>query len=390
MSPSTLSRAAAVATLLASTASAALNAASSNNVVVYWGQGYDQKTLSDVCQDPSYDVVTLGFVTGFPMKVGDYPTTNFGNACAGDTYEHPSDPTQNGKLLKTCGGIEPGIQKCRENGKTVLLSLGGGDPNNYYLPSEEVAKYFAKFLIGAFGPKSSEWTGPRPFGDEFVDGFDLDLEADAGKVPSKEYIYANYAYLVNQLKEMQPSLLITAAPQCVVPDVRLADAITNAPFDMIFTQFYNTDECSARLGYEQRGEATTGFTFNKWAEWLQTNSKNKAVKLYMGLPAGEAGAPYHKTHYLSPMEANLLANKWRAAYPTIFGGIMLWEAKVSSDNVVNCKNYGYWMKAALEGRFSNEYTNGCVTSSSTVASSTIASATPTATLKSPNGLCGDQ
>jgi chitinase len=78
MSPSTLSRAATAAVLLASTASAAFSLSSSNNVAVYWGQGADQAPLYKACADPSIDVVNIAFVNGFPNKVGDYPNTNFG------------------------------------------------------------------------------------------------------------------------------------------------------------------------------------------------------------------------------------------------------------------------------------------------------------------------
>jgi hypothetical protein len=78
MSPSILSRAAAAAVLLTSTASAAFSLSSGNNVAIYWGQGAYQGPLSTVCMDPSIDVVNIAFVNGFPNKVGDYPNTNFG------------------------------------------------------------------------------------------------------------------------------------------------------------------------------------------------------------------------------------------------------------------------------------------------------------------------
>jgi len=71
-------QAAAATAVLASTASAAFNAAANNNLVVYWGQGYAQVPLSDVCEDPTVDIVVIGFINQFPKKVGDYPGSNFG------------------------------------------------------------------------------------------------------------------------------------------------------------------------------------------------------------------------------------------------------------------------------------------------------------------------
>tara|TARA_R110002003_G_scaffold288_11_gene18424 strand:- start:14180 stop:16936 length:2757 start_codon:yes stop_codon:yes gene_type:complete len=370
---------------------------------MYWGQGDNQLALSEVCADPSIDVVNIAFVNGFPLKRGDYPKTNFGNACWGTFYKHPTDSTQDKNLLKDCPSIEPGIAVCKANGKKVLLSLGGGAPTDYYIPSADVATYFAEFLIGAFGPPTTAWTtagNPRPFGNAAVDGFDLDLEAVADQVPAGG-ISANYAFFVNELKRLQNSLLISSAPQCQVPDPRLADAISKADFDMIFTQFYNTDECSAKLGYQQINQASTGFTFKNWADWLKTNSKNKSVKLYLGLAAGTDGLPTHKDHYLKPEEASALITKWKGQYGDIFGGVMLWEATVSARNVVNCQSYAYWMKATLEGKFTSLY-KACVSSSSssitpsstkassTIASTTSAAVTPTATVKTPDGTCGDQ
>jgi hypothetical protein len=60
MSPSAFTRAAFAAGLLASSASAAFNAASKTNVVMYWGQGSDQVSLSTVCADPNVDIVSIG------------------------------------------------------------------------------------------------------------------------------------------------------------------------------------------------------------------------------------------------------------------------------------------------------------------------------------------
>lgn len=70
--------AALAAGFLASGVSAAFDAASSKNLVVYWGQGYNQTALSDICDDSSIDIVNVAFVNQFPTKVGNYPATNFG------------------------------------------------------------------------------------------------------------------------------------------------------------------------------------------------------------------------------------------------------------------------------------------------------------------------
>ncbi|OAL56597.1 glycoside hydrolase [Pyrenochaeta sp. DS3sAY3a] len=364
----------AVATgLLATTVSAAFDAGSTKNIAMYWGQGSDQIPLSQVCADPTIDIVNIGFVNGFPQNVGDYPKTNFANACWG-YYPDPHDSTKDSEFLQNCPGVADAITACQTAGKKVLLSLGGGYPTNYYLPNQEVAEYFAEFLQSAFGPKKDSWTGPRPFGDAAVDGFDLDLEAEVANVPSKEYLYLNYDFLVTRLKALRSSTLISAAPQCEVPDARLAYAIERVPFDYIFTQFYNTEACAAVTGYKQLNQGSTTFSFDAWVKYLQTYSKNKAVKLYLGLAAGPDGLPTHKDHYLKPEEANQLIVKYQKKYPTIFGGVMLWEATVSVRNPTYGKSFGYWMKAVLDGRFTKEY-KPVVSSSSRAVSSTRVSST---------------
>jgi chitinase len=284
-----------------------------------------------------------------------------------------------------------------------LLSVGGGYPINYTLPSVEVAEYFADFLWGAFGPSTAAWVNankPRPFGDASVDGFDLDIEALISPAPFPDYLFANYDKFVDRLKNVAfptgpGTYYISAAPQCQVPDVRLADAIQKSHFDFIFAQFYNTAQCNTRAGYNGLSAASTTFTYSTWVDWLKTNSYNKAVKLYLGMPAGVKGAPNDPTATLTITEANALLKFYKAKHPDMFGGAMLWEATVSAVINTKCgKGYSAWIKSILLGTFTNEV---CPTSSSTVASSTSRPAsststgaipTQTATIPTPDGTCG--
>lgn len=125
--------------------------------------------------------------------------------------------------MSKCPGINPGIKKCHDNGKKVLLSIGGGWPTDYYLDDSDVANYFAEFLWGAFGPQTDEWVDagkPRPFGDAYVDGFDLDIEsyiADADN-PPEGYLSKNYDVFANRLKSVSSglALLSSAVSVCLL------------------------------------------------------------------------------------------------------------------------------------------------------------------------------
>jgi chitinase len=295
--------------------------------------------------------------------------TASGNACWG-YYDLPNGADGTGYVLKNCAGVGDAIKLCQKNGKKVLLSLGGGAaPADYYLPSKKVAHYFGDWLWSAFGPATAAWTNadkPRPFGDAVIDGFDLDIESGSR--------WDYYSDFVNHLKEKKQSMIFSAAPQCISPDPRLAEAIKNAPFDFIFTQFYNTPECSARQGLTDLGKAKTGFSFDKWATWLQANSKNPDVKLYIGLAAGVQGAgAAHADHYLAPTEAFRLITQYQGHAK--FGGVMLWEWTVSVNNQRFGRAYLDWIKYSLNGTFKQMYKP--MVSSSSVRTSTTISSTST-------------
>ncbi|KAJ8109140.1 hypothetical protein OPT61_g7674 [Boeremia exigua] len=335
---STISTLAAVAAgLLASTVSA------QGKVAIYWGQGPSQQELSVVCKDPR-------------------------NACGGEYFKNPDGTTS--KFLASCGIITTGISECRKNGKKVMLSLGGGYPTDYYLANDDAAKWLAEVLVGSFGPQTnSAW--PRPFGASFVDGFDLDIESSSAVGAQK---YQFYAELVNYIKKLSPGMLISSAPQCVLPDAHLDDAITRAPFDYVFTQFYNTDACSAKRGWNERNQQQTGFNFNLWAQRLQQRSFNKNVKLFMGLPAGPEAA--NSGYYLTPEQANDLITKYKTN--AMWGGVMLWEAAASQRNVVYGQGYSSWIKYSIDGTFKQNYHP--VVSSTIRPSSTLVSSTRSSTI----------
>lgn len=161
-------------------------------LISYQGQGYNQQRLSYFCQQTSLDIINLGFINIFPDQgPGDYPGSNFGNQCDGNTYVVDGVTTD---LLSGCHQIAADIPLCQAAGKKVLLSLGGEYPANQQILSQESAEDFADFLWGAFGPVQDDWVqagNPRPFGDVVVDGFDFDIEhnGDFGTDPSISLFY---------------------------------------------------------------------------------------------------------------------------------------------------------------------------------------------------------
>ncbi|GFF97809.1 endochitinase 2 [Aspergillus udagawae] len=353
-----------VATAVAALAplASAFDASSRSNLAVYYGQGPDQLRLSHFCQETSLDIINIGFINYFPdMSPGGWPGSNFGNQCDGSTYV-----TKDGvktKLLSGCHQIMEDIPICQAAGKKVLLSIGGAYPADQSILSEKTAKAFATFLWGAFGPVAEGWEGPRPLGNVVVDGFDFDIEHNGG---------FGYATMVNTFREyfnqvQDRKFYLSAAPQCVLPDAQLGDAITNSAFDFIWIQYYNTAACSA-MSFVDNTLGT--FNFDAWVTTLKTTASRNA-KLYVGLPASPTAA--NAGYYLTPKQAESLVSTYMRRYPDTFGGIMLWEATTSENNKIDGSTYADHMKDILLDCDPSPP----VTSSSAIPSSTpVTSATP--------------
>jgi chitinase len=339
---------AAIVAALATTASAAFNAAARTNVITYWGQGSNQDRLLTTCQNPSYDIINIAFVNVFPDQgAGGWPGTNFGNACWGDVYEHNGVNTS---LLKTCPDIEPDVIACQQTyGKKIFLSIGGGEPTNYYIKNNKSGKSFANFLWAAFGPQSAAKSGiPRPWGNASVDGFDFDIENLMDPVPQKNYQTSGYAAMITQFKNVlfpqdtSKSYYISGAPQCVIPDSHLSAVLASAWFDFFAIQFYNTASCSARAAINKaNGIGTSDISYGTWTT---QSSKNPNVKMSIGLP-GSTTAAIDASYYLQPSEAQTLINRFWANKK--FGGMMVWEATAAQNNAPCGWDYGTWMKQIL-------------------------------------------
>lgn len=120
-----------------------------------------------------------------------------------------------------------------------MLSLGGGSASAAYIATDASAVQFADFLWGAFGPVTDDWIAnskPRPFGDAVVDGFDFDIESLAADIPTA--IDNGYAAMANEFRRLfglcpTQTFYLSAAPQCILPDGHLADAISKAVFDFL-------------------------------------------------------------------------------------------------------------------------------------------------------------
>ncbi|KAF2868041.1 glycoside hydrolase superfamily [Massariosphaeria phaeospora] len=291
---SSFTRVAAVAAGLFASVYATFDAASSKNVAI----------------DDSVVIVNIAFINQFPKFEGDYPGSNFANACGEEMYILPDGTTSK---RSNCPSIGDGIRFATKS-RSILLNFSGAPSDRKHLNGLPTVNHDRSVTRQSMG-------------------LNLDIESFMAPAPFPEYMYANYDAFVSHLKDnLFPTgpgqYYISGAPQCVIPDARLANAISKSHFDFIFVQFYNTRQCSARAGYNGLAGTATGFTFDGWVAWLKANSANQCGKIFLGI-ANELIA------YIS--------NK----HSDIFSGVMMWEATVSARNKICDKGYSTWIKDIL-------------------------------------------
>ncbi len=108
--------------------------------------------------------------------------------------------------------------------------------------------------------------------------------------------------LREHFKTASKKYILTGAPQCVVVDANMGALISQVQFDIIWVQYYNTPQCSARNwinanpNFAADGiEHSAGFSYSQWARFLVGTASANA-KLYIGVP----GSPDPGNFYLSP------------------------------------------------------------------------------------------
>lgn len=295
------------------TAKAALNG--KGNLAIWWGQNSggtqeSQTRLKNYCTE-YVDIVILSFLIQFGK--GQQYLVNFANQAGGQTVGGDGL----GSALYDLPQIAEDIQYCQAQGKQVLLSLGGAS-GNYAFSDEADARKVAQDLHNIFGLGSSS---QRPFHDSVIDGYDLDIE---GGSPT------GYAAFIDEIRSLEPKVLISGAPQCPFPDAYVGNALDNAVFDYVFIQFYN-NYCNA-------GTSNVNWDAD-WANWASKTSKNRNVKIFLATPAGSGAAGSGYLGWDSLQEAydkiKLTDN---------LGGIALWDASVAFTNTNGGQNYAQFAK----------------------------------------------
>jgi chitinase len=219
---------------------------------------------------------------------------------------------------------------------------GGGAPGT--LNSENDAKGVAYSLWNSYGNpqfKDSGDNSPRPFGDVFVNGFDIDVEKSDGNT--------YYQYMINELRsyferDTANQYYITGAPQCPLPEANMETMIEHAQFDYLWVQFYNNEQnCDAAVYvYGPKYEGAT-FNYDAWIDYVKgTPSEN--AKFLVGIPASSTAA--HSVSYIQPPDLPKLIDYVKNKPQ--FSGIMFWEASESDKYSKNGCNFAQEVRSVLD------------------------------------------
>lgn len=213
------------------------------------------------------------------------------------------------------------IATCQKKNKTILLSIGGATYSEGGFKSEQDAKDGAKLMWETFGPKQDGSKSLRPFGDVALDGFDFDFEANVQHMAP----FANELRSLMEADKSKQKFYLTAAPQCPYPD-QADKEILNGPvyIDAIWVQFYN-NFCG--VNNFNTDPSSSKYNFDEWDNWAKTVSKNKDVKVIIGVPAFTTAA---STGYIPASELAKVI-EYTKKFES-FGGVMMWDATQAYGN----------------------------------------------------------
>ncbi|XP_042063985.1 acidic endochitinase-like [Salvia splendens] len=257
-----------------------LTSASAAGIATYWGQRGDEGSLTDACNSGLYQYVNIAFLSTFGG--GRIPKLNLGGHCNTD--------------FGTCTGLSAEIRTCQALGIKVLLSLGGATTDTYSLSSPDDAAQVAAYLWDNYLGGSS---ATRPLGDAVLDGIDFDIEKGTNQP------WDELAKALSQRK-----VILSAAPQCPIPDANLGPAIETGLFDYVWVQFYNNPQCDYSGGLDG--------VLDSWNKWVAAVPRGQ---VFIGVPATADAAT---SGHIPPevMKSQVLPAIKNAGN---YGGVMVWN-----------------------------------------------------------------
>ncbi|KAJ3062400.1 Chitinase 1, partial [Podochytrium sp. JEL0797] len=221
--------------------------------------------------------------------------------------------------------IAADVLHCQSLGIRVGVSIGGG-VGSVGLAAGTGASVAQNLWNNFMGGNTS--LANRVLPGVILDGIDLDIESANGN-------NAGYAELANALRDLIVTsgklYYISAAPQCPIPDANMDYTLKNGWFDFVSVQFYSA-LCGISFSGPQQGPNYADNSDNSsiWnhgaGSWMTQTTfwPNKNAKLMVGFPANGNAGNFGASDPMASVQANVPG--WRALNPSIFGGLMWWDA----------------------------------------------------------------
>lgn len=190
-------------------------------------------------------------------------------------------------------GFADQVKNCQNNGKKVLLSIGGvAGSSERIIRSEDDAVRIANNMWNLFGGGAKD-NDPiraiRPFGDVVFDGFDIDNE-DASALYWPTVITRLRQLFRSSTQATGKPYYLTSAPECQRLDNSIPLRSLQTGVDFIFVQFYNNPVCNLN---------SPNFlaSLQSWSNDLSANGRPlidtgngvRSPRVYIGAPSFPAG-----------------------------------------------------------------------------------------------------
>ena len=297
-----------------------------NQVAVWWGEN-PNLSLQDVCNDYSYDIVNIVFITSFNWQQTGFPSMYLGPWAKPTTA---AQEAQNATGLVDAAYLAAAVETCQQNNKTVLLTIGGAaSKSNVTFNSTDDAAAAAKTLWNLF-LGGQDYPDIRPFGPNVkFDGFDLDNQSG-----SSAY-YADFVHYLKGYFETDGSKTyhMAATTRCGFPNPSL-DLQTSWQLDYLYVVEFGNSSCES----QGTGEAN-GAALNESLSYWMNSAYGSGTQVFLALPGSPAAVPADDSAayvsgdndvsdlYVLVMDTKLQYKCWN-----VFGGVALWDAFFASKN----------------------------------------------------------
>lgn len=293
----------------------------------------NQRDLVDYCaSDEGIDTIVVAFLSSFGNGV--FPSGYLGN-CYID---------ENGNGNSGCQKVASDIDSCKSMGKKIFLSIAGGG-SDWELNSAADARGVAYSLFNSFANPAYTSNSPRPLGNTFVNGWDMDFE-DNPNHEAENYL----GDLVNALRgyfsnDPDNTYYISGAPQCPIAEPNMGNSLMESQYDYLWIQFYNNN-CAAREAVSDENNPYGNGQYNlaDWPGYLAGGASANA-KLYTGIPAAKKSADYPYFYIPTAYLGELLGHSEGVAG---FNGFMIYDAGDSDIPQVDGCNYAQNVRRVLD------------------------------------------